>query len=97
MSTEGLVREMLDRFRDDDVWGQPIASVICVQHIMSRRPDLIVLTGDFVCRFSRGIPGGLLSDLRAPHGVFAVLRPRLLARGRPGGVGPRGRRSQGSG
>ncbi len=44
-----------------------------VQLLMSRRPDLIVLTGDFICRFSRGIPGGLLSDLRAPYGVFAVL------------------------
>ncbi len=44
-----------------------------VDLLMSCRPDLIVLTGDFVCRRSRGISTGVLSGLMAPHGVFAVL------------------------
>src|ERR671935_228199 len=42
---------------------------------MAERPDLILLTGDFVTRKRRYVPEltGLLEPLSAPLGVYAVL------------------------
>jgi uncharacterized protein len=47
----------------------------CVAAAMTERADLILLTGDFVTRKARYVPEitGLLSPLRAPFGVWAVL------------------------
>ncbi len=47
----------------------------CVATAMAERPDLILLTGDFISRKPRfmGDLTGLLSPLAAPFGVFAVL------------------------
>lgn len=55
-------------------------------------PDIIVLTGDFV-HTDPGGPAelvGLLSQLRAPHGVFAVLGNHDYGVNYPGHVGVRG-------
>lgn len=47
----------------------------CVEAANAERPDLIALTGDFVHKGHRYVEGiaDLLSQLRAPLGVFAVL------------------------
>jgi hypothetical protein len=47
----------------------------CVAAALAERPDMIVLTGDFVTKRSRHIAEitPLLARLSAPHGVYAIL------------------------
>ncbi|MBL8169586.1 MAG: metallophosphoesterase [Acidobacteria bacterium] len=48
---------------------------VAIQNANELRPDLIVLTGDYVSHERKYIPvcARALGQLRAPHGVFAVL------------------------
>jgi hypothetical protein len=60
-----------------------------VERVQALAPDLIVLTGDFVHTRPEGMSGltTLLSKLRAPAGVFAVLGNHDYAINYPGHVG----------
>jgi predicted MPP superfamily phosphohydrolase len=60
-----------------------------VNTVHSLSPDLIVLTGDFVHTYPGEMTSlrTLLSNLRAPHGVFAVLGNHDYALNYPGDVG----------
>jgi predicted MPP superfamily phosphohydrolase len=61
-----------------DIHAGPLISFDTVSKVVSManalKPDLIVLTGDYVNNNPAYIPGclGLLNDLRAPAGVFGV-------------------------
>jgi predicted MPP superfamily phosphohydrolase len=79
---EGFTIALLSDFHYDSLFSvHPIRS--CIGMANALRPDLIVLTGDFVSSPLAGDPkvgaasaepcAQLLRDLRAPHGLWAVL------------------------
>ncbi len=64
-----------------------------VRLALSARPDLIVLGGDYVTFGDRAFVGpvaDLLSPLRAPHGVFAILGNHDDDRDMPGALARKG-------
>src|SRR5688500_2580155 len=72
---DGLrVAPLTDIHHSDLVGAEGVTNA--VQRALAQRPDMIVLGGDYVTFGDRAFVGPvaeLLSPLRAPHGVFAIL------------------------